>query len=257
MKQSKIKLIMMAALAIISSACSVSEPKNDAKDENYNLRLTSISTNSSDFVDVSYDNKGRVTYLRRSEDFMTISYSPLSISLFIEGEDINWENIHLNSQGYITSFSMVYFGYDNAEKYSYNIDYDNGGHLIKIVEDGKYTSEFKWDTMGRMIEMKEEWEDESYHAFYEYYPFQNTHQQWDPNVPMFSYLVSFSVLLGVAPSNFVKSIRIIEKDIYHEEYESTLHYNYFLDNNGWIMQSKITYDDYDSFQRMVWHYQKI
>lgn len=249
----------MAVLAIILSACTVSEPKDDAEDESSNLLLTSITSNSYTYVDVSYDNRGRVTYLRRGDDYMRVSYSPLSISLLLEGEDINWNNIHLNSQGYITSFSMENIGYDNVEKYSYNIDYDNDGHLVKIVEDGKYTSEFNWDIMGRLIEMKEDWGDESYHIYYEYYPFQNIHKQWDPTVPMLADLVSFSGLLGVAPSYYVKSIRIVEKDSYYDEYEyeSTLNYNYFLNNNGWIMQSKITSDDYYGSERMVWHYQKI
>lgn len=241
---------IVAGIVSVLSACSVSEPDIDAGPTGDNLRLTSISILTKNYVTVNYDAQGRVTRLTRGSDEMTVTYSPLEIKL-IERDDYDdeadvtyWKNITLNSQGYISNATVV----EDEDVSVYSFEYDNAGHLVRAIEDGYYSIVYNWDSSGRMTKVY----DDEQTVVFEYHSTPNLHLQWDPNVPLYSGFVEYTGLLGVAPSYFVKSLTTIEDNYV----SSKLFYNYRLNDNGWVIQSRIFDDDDDALPYMNWNYSK-
>lgn len=251
MKFFNLTLPLVAAMMSITSACSVSEPDIDAGPTGDNLRLTSISILTKNYVTINYDAQGRVTRLTRGYDEMTVSYSPLEIKLterydyYDDEADVTyWKDITLNSKGYISNATVV----EEEDVSVYRFEYDNAGHLVRAIDDSNYTIGYSWDSSGRMTRAY----DEEQTVLIEYYSTPNQHLQWDPNVPLYTGLVEYTGLLGVAPSYFVKSLTTIEDNYV----SSKLFYNYRLNDNGWVIQSRVSDDDGDGLPYMNWNYSK-
>lgn len=189
--------------------------------------LTAITAMGQNLFTFSHDAAGHVTGIRGADLKMTISYSPLTITLEDDGDKTVWSNIATNTSGYITRATLT----DEEDTWTMTFSYDSKGHLTSL-NDGEDTSIFTWNNAGNLTNVNFDGDAISYM----YANQLNTAGAFSPMwLPLGPYWMTG--LFGAAPTNLPSKIT--------SSYDGVCTFAYTLNENGTIATEQISYDDMD------------
>ncbi len=270
------KFLFIAGLALIMfSGCTVSEP-DMANGEPAKFRLVSVKSMGMTLISVNYDNQGRMTKINYGNEIVyEFSYEGTSttpsevVSLAYETYDVNdkevrkldtktiWNNIHVNSDGYITGCSVKEWGWYYEDHYNYDTEkYE----LVLVSEDfDEYHGTIVYDNHGHIIDatalgdgMTYEWSgdllmsasDDDITVRFTYSDVDNVNLQWDPNNEILG-PIAISGFFGKAPAKFVKSAQ------FSGDMDEKIQYSYSLLDNGLINMCRVLSSDNDGFEPVL------
>ena len=253
-------LIATLLVGAVVSACGTDEPEDsnnpDIENPGQDAKLsgpTSITYGYATMYTISYDDENRMTYLRTLQGEETfITYSPLTYKTGRNGSYTTFEDITVNSQGYITGYK-----YDTSKSFEDGIKtitcsatYDDDGHMTKLInhdpERGDYEYHYTWkDNNLTSIYYCHQMEGEE--NITQLYTFTYNGQKNSQGIycPMWpNGLSHFTGLYGKAPAEFPSTISL--------DSGNTLEYIYELLPDGRIHTE--TFGNSEETRNLEYHY---
>lgn len=255
--------LLLAALFMCS--CTVSEPEMEGDPSK--VRLVAVKSMGVTLISVNYDNQGRITKINSGNELIyEISYDGVSSApskivcdeydtFYVNDRDVRqlvsqavWDNIQVNSAGYITGCSVsetdwyyeTEYDHDTGkarlvqhsadhDSYAISASYSNG-HMTKF-EDDEDVKVYNWqgDLLTSVFDGTT--------LNFTYSNVENVCLQWDPNNEVFG-PIAITGFFGKAPSRFVKTAE------YDSEYGERIQYSYALLDNGLINMCRVL-DSYE------------
>lgn len=184
-------------------------------------KVTSFSYQGQESTIFKYDEQGRmISASAKGFGLMfEISYNPLKIIINDEGDNIEFNNISTNSNGFITKMSSS----DKHGTLKMEYSYDNQGHLVKCTQtdqdsEGTWYSEwtYSWSN-GNLVKVKANIDngDEKYESSAIYGDYMNYASQWTTSediITMIPNSLEISGLFGNPSYNLpIKTIDIDRK----------------------------------------------